>query len=79
MDADQKAKHQPGGMMGVGVGSCRADRRDGWTEGERNSCGPQDHLNFFCISSLTCLHTAHYQTNEMLCKAEGLHNFSLAP
>lgn len=47
MDADQKAKHQPGGMMGVGVGSCGADQRDGWTEEQRIFSGLQDLLNPF--------------------------------
>lgn len=45
MDTDQKAKHQPGGMMAMAVGSCGADQRNGLTEGEIILCGLRDHLN----------------------------------
>lgn len=78
MDTDQKAKHQPGGMIGVGVGNCGADQRGGQTEGEIHFCGLRDYLNpsvFPAYHVRMGLHTAHYQTNEMLCKTEGLYIF----
>lgn len=42
MDTDQKAKHQPGGMMAGGEVWARPSELDE-TEGERNFCGLQDH------------------------------------
>lgn len=75
MDTHQQAKHQPGGMMGMGVGSYGAGQRDGQTEGGINLYGLWDHLNpyvFLAQHIRMGLHIAHYQTNEMQGKTEGL-------
>lgn len=77
MDTDQKAKHQPGGMMGCG-GVELWGRPERWTDRGRQrflwSAGSLwIRLYFQPNTSELVSHIAHYQTNETPCKTEGLH------